>query len=71
MGERPREDSFNSDAGDQMLVKETNTFRYELVLKSKTKPGVSIRRQYLHKIQKATGRVASALLVQQKSERID
>ena len=31
MGERPPEDSFNSDACDQMLVKETNTFRYELV----------------------------------------
>jgi hypothetical protein len=71
MGERPREDSFNSDARDQMLVKETNTFRCELVWKSKAKPGVSIRRQYLHKIQKATGRVASAVLVQEKSERID
>ena len=71
MGERPPEDSFNSDARDQMLVKETNTFRYELVWKRKTKPGVSIRRQYLHKIQKATGRVASALLVQEESETID
>jgi hypothetical protein len=43
MGERPREDSFNSDARDQMLVKETNTFRYELDWKSKTIFSVVLR----------------------------
>jgi hypothetical protein len=71
MGKRPPEDSFNSDARDQMVVKETNTFRYELVWKSKTRPGESIRRQYLHKVEKATGRLTSALLMREESETID
>jgi hypothetical protein len=71
MYEPPPEYALTSDAVEHQTVKETGTFRYELVWQRLTKPGVAIGRQYLRKVEKGTGHRASQLLVGESSETID
>ena len=52
-------------------LQETAKFRYELVWKDKTRPGEVLHREYLRKVNKATQRSVSALLLGERLETID
>ncbi len=71
MTERPPEARFSVENGTPVVVRETPQFRYELIWKSRTKPGQFINRQHLRKVDKATRRTVSDLVLGERLETID
>jgi len=67
----PANYNLTSDAVDLQTVRETNSFRYQLLWKRRSKPGEAFGDQYLRKVDKKTGHVVSNLLVGQSYETID
>ena len=59
------------DSGRPRVMKESARFRYERLWKSRTRPGLMIHTEYLRKVDKASGKTVSQLLLGEEQETID
>lgn len=71
MSERPPEWRFSDQNERSVVVRETARFRYELNWREKTSAGEVLHRQYLLKVDLATQRTSSELLLGERLETID
>jgi len=69
--EPPTEFHFTQNTGAALPVRETAQFRYDLVWKTRTKPGEAIDRQLLRKTNKKTQQTVSELVLGARLETID
>jgi hypothetical protein len=69
--ELPAEFRFTPTTGAALPVRETAQFRYDLVWKTRTKPGEAIDRQLLRKTDKKTQQTVSELVLGTRLETID
>ena len=69
--EPPAEFRFTQNTGIALPVRETAQFRYDLVWKTRTKPGEAIDRQLLRKTDKKTQQTVSELVLGARLETID
>jgi len=65
------ESRLSREVWDVMPILETAKFRYELIWKDKKTPGQVHSREYVRKVDKATQKSVSALLIGEKWETID
>ena len=71
VNQRPPEYRFMDENEPVVEVRKNNKFRYELYWKNRTKPGEILHQQYLRKVDVATGKNASVLLLGEHLETID
>ena len=67
----PAEFRFTQNTGASLAVRETTQFRYDLVWKTRTKPGEAMDRQLLRKTDKKTQQTVSELVLGARVETID
>ena len=71
MAERPPEYRFLDENGRPVTLRQDEKFRYELGWRQKSKPGEILHQHYLRKVNEATQKDASLLLLGERLETID